>query len=98
MLRAGTPGSALSQAYLAYPTKVAVRGFSDDAHTDASDSGQYGLKLSWYVPELNDTEFGFYHINYHSTRPLVSGVTSDFTAAGIGGDLAYLAGNQITRG
>ena len=97
MLRAGTPGSALSQAYLAYPTKVAVRGFSDDAHTDASDSGQYGLKLSWYVPELNDTEFGFYHINYHSTRPLVSGVTSDFTAAGIGGDLAYLAGNQITK-
>ncbi|MDA7792809.1 DUF1302 domain-containing protein [Glaciecola sp.] len=97
MLRAGTPGSALSQAYLAYPTKVAVRGFGDDAHTDASDSGQYGLKLSWYVPELNDTEFGFYHMNYHSTRPIVSGVTSDFTAAGIGGDLAYLAGNQITR-
>ncbi len=98
MLRAGTPGSALSQAYLAYPTKVAVRGFSDDAHTDASDSGQYGLKLSWYVPELNDTEFGFYHINYHSTRPLVSGVTSDFRSEeAIGPDLAYLAGNQITK-
>lgn len=96
-LRAGTPGSALSAAYLAYPTKVAVRAYSEDAHRDASDSGQYGLKLSWYVPELNQTEFGFYHINYHSTRPLVSGITSDFSAAGIGADLGFLAGNEVTK-
>lgn len=84
-------------AYLAYPTKVAVREVSGEAHDEASDSGQYGVKLSWFAQELNDTEFGFYHINYHSTRPVVSGVTSDFTAAGIGADLGIIASTTITR-
>ncbi|MFT6270065.1 MAG: hypothetical protein ACJAVV_002893 [Alphaproteobacteria bacterium] len=85
------------QAYLAYPTKVTVRAKSDAAHDEASDSGQYGLKLSWFAADLNETEFGFYHINYHSQRPLVSGITSDFTQAGIGRDLAMLASTTITR-
>ncbi len=39
---------------------------------DASDSGQYGLALRWYVPELNDTEFGAYAMNYHSRSPYLS--------------------------
>jgi hypothetical protein len=85
------------QAYLAYPTKVAVRARGDAAHNEASDSGQYGLKLSWFASELNQTEFGFYHINYHSTRPLVSGRTSDFTPASIGRDLNILASGGVTR-
>ncbi len=97
-LRSGvlTPAQA-SQAYLAYPTKVAVRAMSDAAHDEASDSGQYGIKMSWFAPELNETEFGFYHINYHSQRPLVSGITSNFTAAGIGADIGMLATTKITR-
>ena len=85
------------QAYLAYPTKVAVRARGDAAHDEASDSGQYGIKLAWFAPELNETEFGFYHINYHSTRPLVSGITSDFSQASIGRDLSILATTTITR-
>ena len=28
---------------------------SDD---EPSDTGQWGLSMSWYVPEFNDTEFG----------------------------------------
>ncbi|WP_088328484.1 DUF1302 domain-containing protein [Lacimicrobium sp. SS2-24] len=96
-LRAGADASMISQAYLAFPTKVAVRGYSDEAHNDADDQGQYGIKLSYYSEALNDTEFGFYHINYHSQRPLISGIASDFTQAGIGADLAYLAANQITK-
>jgi len=96
-LRAGADPAQISQAYLAYPTKVAVRDKSDAAHDDADDQGQYGVRLSWFAEELNSTEFGFYHLNYHSQRPLVSGITSDFTAAGIGADLAYLAQNEITR-
>jgi len=91
-----TPAQA-SQVYLAYPTKVAVRAQSDAAHDEASDSGQYGIKLSWFASDLNETEFGFYHINYHSQRPLVSGITSDFTAAGIGADIGMLATTTITR-
>jgi hypothetical protein len=39
----------------------------------ASDSGQYGLALRWYAEALNETEFGFYFMNYHSRVPLLSG-------------------------
>ncbi len=86
----------LAQAMLAYPTKVAVRDLGDKAHLDASDSGQYGIKLGWFAEDFNETEFGFYHINYHSTRPLVSGVTSDFRTNAILSDLAYMSQNTIT--
>ena len=51
----------ISQAYLAYPTKVVIHGFSDDAHNDADDQGQYGLRLTWFAENLNETEFSFYH-------------------------------------
>lgn len=96
-LRAGADPALISQAYLSYPTKVAIRGYSDEAHQDADDQGQYGIKVSYYAEDLNETEFSFYHINYHSQRPLISGITSDFTAQGIGRDLALLAGTEITR-
>ncbi|WP_370241226.1 DUF1302 domain-containing protein [Marisediminitalea sp.] len=96
-LRAGADASQISQAYLAYPTKVALRGYSDQAHVDADDQGQYGLRVTYFAEELNETEFSFYHINYHSQRPLISGETSNFTAAGIGADMAFLATNNITR-
>ena len=39
----------------------------------ASDSGQYGMALRWYAEALNETEFGFYFLNYHSRVPLLSG-------------------------
>ncbi|MFT5939305.1 MAG: hypothetical protein ACI8R9_001418, partial [Paraglaciecola sp.] len=96
-LQAGAPASQIGQAYLAYPTKVAVRGFSDSAHTDADDQGQYGIKLGYYAEQFNETEFSLYLINYHSQRPLISGLTSDFTQGAIGADLAYLASNEITK-
>jgi hypothetical protein len=41
----------------------------------ASDDGQYGLALHVLVPELNNTEFGFYMIKNHSNVPLVSAIT-----------------------
>ncbi len=97
-IREGTLSTAAAvPEYLAYPTKVAVRAKSDAAHDEASDSGQYGIKLSWFASDLNETEFGFYHINYHSQRPLVSGNTSNFSQAGLGADIGMLATTQITR-
>ncbi len=42
-----------------------------DAKPD--DTDQFGLALRWFVPELNETEFGFYYIQYHSRLPLVGG-------------------------
>ncbi|MDH0895096.1 MULTISPECIES: DUF1302 domain-containing protein [unclassified Pseudomonas] len=42
---------------------------------DARDSGQWGLALRWFSPELNDTEFGLYAMNYHSRTPINSYIT-----------------------
>jgi hypothetical protein len=44
---------------------------------DARDSGQWGVALRWMAPELNDTEFGFYSMNYHSRTPILSYVAGD---------------------
>lgn len=41
---------------------------------EASDSGQYGLSLRWFVEALNSTEIGFYFLNYHSRLPVLSGI------------------------
>lgn len=46
------------------------------ADNEPDDTDQFGVALRWYVPELNETEFGFYYIQYHSRTPLVGGVTA----------------------
>ena len=40
------------------------------------DSGQWGLALRYLAEDLNDTEFGFYFMNYHSRLPIVGAKTS----------------------
>ena len=40
------------------------------------DSGQWGLAMRHLAEDLNDTEFGFYFINYHSRLPTVGAQTS----------------------
>jgi len=49
---------------------------------DASDDGQYGVAFRYFAPELNNTEFGFFHANYHSRTPYVSGYRGGISAAG----------------
>lgn len=44
-----------------------------------SDLGQFGLAARYFSPELNDTEFGLYYINYHSRLPLISANTGSIT-------------------
>jgi X-X-X-Leu-X-X-Gly heptad repeat protein len=72
----------------------------------ASDSGQFGFAARYFAEGLNDTEFGFYFINYHSRLPVISAMTGrnipgelqltvDALTAGIGqldGGLAQVAG------
>lgn len=41
---------------------------------EARDDGQYGVAFRLFVPELNDTEFGFFHMNYHSRTPVYSNI------------------------
>lgn len=62
-------GPAGAAAAGATPVGVAVPRGPD---RDADDSGQYGLAYRVYVPELNDTELGFYYMNYHSRLPIIS--------------------------
>lgn len=41
----------------------------------ADDNGQYGLKLTYFSPDLNNTEFGLYYLNHHSRVPVLSGIS-----------------------
>ena len=48
-------------------------GISRRTTDKPGNGGQYGLALRWFLPQLNNTEFGFYYANYHSRTPIVSG-------------------------
>jgi hypothetical protein len=50
------------------------------ADQEADDQGQYGFALRYFSPELNDTEFGAYFINYHSRLPVLSSLVGSFNA------------------
>ncbi len=69
-----------------YTPSVAFR----TADRDARDDGQFGVKLSWYAEDLGDTEFGFYYLNYHNKRPIISARKFNFLAGGVTGFLEYL--------
>lgn len=58
--------------------------FPRAANVNASDSGQWGAAIRYYASELNDTEFGFYYLRYHSRLPLLSGIAVTSTATNTG--------------
>ncbi len=41
---------------------------------EASDSGQWGIAVRYFVDALNSTEFGFYYTNLHNRTPIFSGI------------------------
>jgi len=45
------------------------------------EGGQYGAALRIFTPQLNNTEFGFFYVNYHSRTPVLNVTTG--TAAGV---------------
>jgi hypothetical protein len=57
------------------------------ADRDPSDDGQYGVALRYLATGLNNTEFGLYHMNYHSRIPLFSGIKGTTTSRLTGGPL-----------
>lgn len=58
----------------------------------ASDDGQYGAALKWFLPDFSQgTEFGFYYMNYHSKVPLLSGRSGTQSGLGNGAGAAYAA-------
>ena len=99
MLSSGDPVAAAtaSAAYMAFPTKLTLKAPGAKGQIEPDDGGQYGIRLSWFLPEFNETEISLYHINYHSRRPLFSGITANFTQAAVANDLATLATTTITE-
>ena len=66
-------------------------GVPREADRFADEGGQYGAALRVFAPGMNDTEFGFYYMNYHSRLPTINGRTG--TLAG-----AIKAGGFVTAG
>ena len=64
------------------------------ADEEPEDSGQWGVALRYLAEGLNNTEFGFYFVNYHSRLPVLSGRTG--TAQGVADGLFALG--AVARG
>ncbi|WP_448680847.1 DUF1302 domain-containing protein [Pseudomonas nicosulfuronedens] len=85
------PGAAANSGGAA-----ALAAMRDDAYiprakdNDPRDSGQYGLALRWFVPELNETEFGAYAMKYHSRSPFLSTVRTTNPSASAANSLASI--------
>jgi len=47
----------------------------------ADNDGQFGIAMRLFAPGLNDTEFGFFFVNYHSRLPVLSARTGTGTGA-----------------
>ncbi len=56
------------------------------------DTGQWGLAMRYFAADLNDTEFGFYAMNYHSRLPTVAAQTAPLEAVNAGLAAAGAAG------
>lgn len=61
----------------------------------ADDSGQYGIAMRVFAPGLNDTEFGFYFMNYHSRLPVISSRTGNAEGFVAAGTISAVAPNII---
>ena len=74
------------------PAERTLLGVPRAANIYADDDGQYGLAMRVYAPGLNDTEFGFYFMNYHSRMPVISSWTGNqeglVAAATVSGSIA----------
>ncbi|MDZ7791756.1 MAG: DUF1302 domain-containing protein [Xanthomonadales bacterium] len=58
--------------------------FPRAANNEPDEHGQYGIAFRYYADWLNQTEFGFYHLRYHSRLPVLSGraVTNSAPSSG----------------
>ncbi len=74
-------------------------GVPRDPDARADNDGQYGLAFRVFAPALNDTEFGFYYINYHSRLPTINGRTGTLggalAAGAIGGAAPTIIGTAL---
>ena len=62
-----------------------------------ADSGQWGVAFRYLAEQLNETEFGFYFVNYHSRLPTVSAITGTRTGVQAGLAAAQAVGSPASR-
>ena len=81
-----------------FTTRDYILSVDRSSDREPKDTGQWGLALRYYAEELNDTEFGFYFVNYHSRLPLAGGrygtadgIRNGLQGAAIAGALAQAA-------
>ena len=68
------------------------------ADHNPSDHGQYGVAFRYLAKDFNETEFGFYYMNYHSRTPFFTGVKGTTTSVLTGGPLiAPICANAALR-
>jgi hypothetical protein len=92
-----TPGlGAPAQALLGVFDPAAAIWAPRAADRDPSDHGQYGAAFRYLASELNNTEFGFYYLNYHSRIPFLSGTKGTVTSGLTGTPLGTAAGQTGT--
>ncbi|MHB8766386.1 MAG: DUF1302 domain-containing protein [Deferrisomatales bacterium] len=83
----GAGGSKVLLGFGAYPdggdapASAVFQAVPRGETRDAGDQGQFGAALRVFAPGLNDTEFGFFAVKYHSRLPVISSRTG--TAAGV---------------
>jgi len=63
---------------------------------EARDDGQFGVAFRYFAPELNDSEFGFYAMNYHSRAPIYSNIAG--LPPGVGNPIPGLDGTMGPAG
>jgi hypothetical protein len=69
-----------------------------DKDREASDDGQFGVAFRYYAAQLNDTEFGFYAMNYHSRAPLYSSIAGVPPATPFGNPIVGIDGRSSPAG
>ncbi|MFO7576517.1 MAG: DUF1302 domain-containing protein [Pelovirga sp.] len=62
----------------------------------ADDSGQYGFAMRVFAPGLNETEFGFYFMNYHSRLPVLSSQTGNLEGLTAAGTISTVTPDIVT--
>lgn len=85
-----TPEQALAYANSlpAIPALALVKGLLPTTYiprgkdVKADDAAQFGVALRWMVPELNDSELGFYYLRYNMNVPMI-GLTVAQTMMGL---------------
>jgi hypothetical protein len=71
-----TPGAGPVATALYGPFNPAASVWAPrTADHNPSDSGQYGVAFRYFAHDFNNTEFGWYFMNYHSRTPLFSSLT-----------------------